>query len=301
MIRLIQLIGLVLIIVFSYGQNNDTEYWRALGYKAKVDGDHKAATENYLKVLEIDSTDYDARLAIGRLYTLQEEYKNAIRYYNLIYENDTTDVEALNGLGKCYMYLGKNKQAINYFKLALHFLPDEVQQYFYLAKAYSYGGKLNEAIATYEQVNEIDNTYSETWAGIGKMYYWKGKPKKAITYYNRALVLDPQNEEMKKEFGNIQNELKFGLTAKVKPLKEIEETYEIVALVSSLKLEKRLNDHFHIDVNILLDHSNRVFTDNIGDTTRWYDASWVKGSWISEHHRISVYAGYSGSLYPTNF
>jgi len=295
MIRFFQILILLLSVAFAVGQETNSEHWRELGYKAKVDGDFKTATTNYLKILEIDSSDYDARLAVARLYMMQEKYKTAIRYFNLIYKNDSTDVEAMNGLGRCYMYMDDNTQAIEYFNLALQYLPGEVQQYFYLAKAYSFDGQLDEAISTYRRINKIDSTYSETWAGLGKMYYWKGKPKTASIYYRKALLLDPGNEEIKNEFNSVQNELKFGLTLKVMPINEKEETYEIHALTSSIKLDKRISDHFYIDANVLVDHSNRVFADNIGDTTRWYNSSWIKGTWISEHNKISAYAGYSFS------
>ena len=234
---LITILTLILFVVSSYGQNNDSEYWRARGYQAKVAGDYQTAVDNYLKILAVDSTDYDARLALARLYTIQEKYKTSISFYNKIYRNDSTDVEALNGLGNCYILLDKSKTAIHYYECASHFLPGYVQQYFYLAKAYSHSGKLDEAIEVYREINKIDDTYSETWAGIGKMYYWKGKPKTAISYYERALELDPTNEKMIKEKQQIQNELKFGLSLKVGPIQEVEENYEINDL-AYLKTDK---------------------------------------------------------------
>jgi len=286
---------LILFVVSSYGQNNDPEYWRAKGYQAKVAGDYQTAVDNYLKIFTVDSTDYDARLALARLYTIQGKYKTSILFFNKIYQNDSTDVEALNGLGNCYILLDKTKTSVYYYERALFFLPGYVQQYFYLAKAYSYSGKLDEAIEVYREINKIDDTYSETWAGIGKMYYWKGKPKTAISYYERALELDPTNEKMIKEKQLVENELKFGLSLKVGPVQEVEENYEINALISRVKLEKRINDNFHVEANFLLDYSNRVFTDNIADTTRWFNTTWVKGNWITEHHKVSAYVGYSTS------
>ncbi|MEN8223858.1 MAG: hypothetical protein ABFS05_00740 [Bacteroidota bacterium] len=257
-------IAILIIILFagaSYGQNNDPEHWRARGDTARLDGDYHAA----------------------------------IQYYDMIYQNDSTDVEALNSLGNCYLFIDKPKESIYYFELALYLTPGEVQQYFYLAKAYSFSGQLNEAIEIYREINKIDDTYSEAWAGIGKMYYWKGKPKTASMYYGRALELDPGNETMINENQQIQDELKFGFSLNVGPVREVEETYEIDALISKVKLEKRINDHFHIDANTLVDYSSRAFTDNIGDTTRWFNTAWIKGSWIVEHHIISAHVGYSTS------
>ena len=119
----ITILFMMLFVVTSFGQTSDPEYYRAQGYQAKVAGDYQTATENYLKILAIDSNDYDALLALARLYAIQEEYTDAIKLYNNIYKNDSTDVEALNGLGNCYSLLGENQKSIHYFQKALYNLP----------------------------------------------------------------------------------------------------------------------------------------------------------------------------------
>lgn len=289
-------LSFTLLVMVCYSQTVDIEYWRDMGYQSKIEKDYSKAIGFYQKILAADLADYDARLALAKLFTITGEYDSAIIKFNEIYTGDSTDVEALNGLGECYGFLGKDKKSIFYFEKALSFLPDDIQQHFYLATAYSHGGKLNEAIDVYQKINKIDNTWSEAWAGIGKMYYWKGMPQTAVFYYKKALTLDPENNVFKNEYLDIQRELQFGLSLKISPLQEKEENYEINALVSVIKLEKRLTDYFHIDANFLLDYSNRNFTDSIGnDTTRWFNTAWVKGSWIKEHHKISIYGGYSAS------
>jgi len=294
---LIGILSFILLVVICNGQSGDIEYWRDMGYQAKVEKDYIRAIGFYQKVLTADSSDYDARLALARLFTLTDNYDSAIFLFKAIYVIDSTDVEALNGLGQCYGFLGEDKRSIYYFEQALSFLPDDILQYIYLAKAYSHGGRLDEAISVYQRINKIDNTWSEAWAGIGKMYYWKGMPHTAVFYYNKALALDPENEEYKNEYQDIQRELHFGLSVRVSPLREKEENYEINALVSVIKLEKRLTDYFHVEANFLLDYSNRDFTDTVtdGDTTRWFNTSWIKGSWIREHHKINLYGGYSNT------
>lgn len=286
---------LLLIGALAFSQNQDTEYWRKLGYDAKIKENYVTAIENYKKVLDIDTSDYDAKLALARLCLLNEEYNSSVLFFNDIFQNDSTDVEALNGLGKCHIILDKPDKAAFYFEEAIRFLPDNVQQYFDLAKAYSYDGKLNKAIEVYDDIMKIDDTYSEAWAGIGKMYYWQGKPKSAVSYYKKALALDPTNEEIANEYKNILNELKYKFTATLKPLNETEESYKINALIQKYSIEKRLGNSFNLSVNFLLDYSDRTFTDTIGDTTRWFDNTWIKAGWITNHHAVSGYAEYSNS------
>ncbi|MCK9401295.1 MAG: tetratricopeptide repeat protein [Bacteroidales bacterium] len=293
--RLVILLVFFFLVVSSFGQTNEIVNWRYLGYLAKTDKDFASAIEYYQKILAADSADYDAKLALARLYIITNEYHTAINFFNELYKNDSTDVEAMNGMGECYGLLGQDRKSIYYFEQALSFLPDDIQQHFYLAKAYGNGGKMNQAIEVYRQINQIDETYSEAWAGIGKMYFWMGKPKSAVVFYKRALDLDSENEEIKKEYLAVQSELDYALSIHFGPVIEKEENYEINAMISKVGFEKRIDDNFHIQTNFLLDYSNRDYKDNTGDTARWYNNSWVIVSWIAEHHKISVFGGYSNT------
>jgi tetratricopeptide (TPR) repeat protein len=278
-----------------FGQTGENEYWRDMGYQMKLQKDYPRAISFYKKILVADADDYDAKLALARLYVLVEKYDTAMLLFDQIFRNDSTDVEAMNGLGECHGNLGHDKVSIYYYQRALSFFPEDVQQYFYLAIAYGNGGMLDAAIATYREAMKIDSTYAETWAGIGKMYYWKGMPYTAAVYYGKALDLDPGNEEYLSEYENVQDETRYGFTVKAGPVKEKEESYVINALVTSLRLEKRISDRLHLEANILVDYSNRDFSELGGDTTRWFNATWLKGSWITIHHRWSLYGGYSAS------
>ena len=279
-----------------FAQNNSIEQLRASAYKAKLKGDYQESITNYKKILEKQSDDYDAKLALARLYFKTENYKKSTAFFNSIYKNDSTDVEALMGLGENYLYTDKVDESIVYIQKAISLLPDYVPLYLQLAKAYSWQGDLDKAIEIYNKSFTIDDTYSEAWRGLGKMYYWKDKPKTALYFYEKAVALDPSDQSIKKEFEQLKNELKYSFSATYKKLNETEESYQINALIQQYGLSKRFNDHFNISVNHLLDYSNRDFTNTeIGDTIRWFDNTWLKTGLITEHHRISLYGGYSKS------
>jgi len=286
---------LVILVCSAYAQTAETEAWRDTGYQARVNRDYPLAIGYYQKILQEDPSDYDARLALGKLFILTEEYRKAISIYEGIFAEDSSDVEAMNGLGACYGATGQDKMAVAYYEKALKYLPGEVSQYLYLAEALGNAGRMRDAIRVYEQVNAIDNTYSEAWGGIGKMYYWMNKPVTSSRYYRKALELDPQNEEIKKEYGKVRQESGWGATLRISPIQEKEENYTINALVTRLKLEKRISDHFRVEANFLLDHSDRNFTGETGDTIRWYNSSWIKGDYINKHHTLSIYGGYSNT------
>jgi Flp pilus assembly protein TadD len=283
-------------LAFSlFSQNGDVENWRRLGYIAKTEADYTTAIGYYQRILDTDPEDYDAKLALARLFIVTENYGRSIDLFDEIYRNDTTDVEALNGLGTCYEQLGKNKLSVFYFEKALNYLPDDIRQCFYLAKAYGNNGDLDKAIETYRYIIRLDETWSEAWAGIGKMYYWNGQPNHALVFYEKALELDPENAEILKEYKAVQNELYYVVTLQVGPVNEIEDSYEINAMISKITFDKRINDRYEVQATTLIDYSNRNYTADEADTTRWYDNTRIKGKWISPRHSVEAYGGYSNT------
>lgn len=285
----------VLMSQVLFSQQTKEEH-RANGYEAMQKGNFKRGINEYSFVLELDSTDYDAHLALGKLYYTIGNCDSSLYYYQRIYRNDSTDVEALNGFTRCFIRQGRMDTAINSARRAVKLLPEHVPQYLLLAKALSYDGQIQKAINVYRRANRQDSTYSEVWAGLGKMFYWKSKPATAREYYQKALKLDPGNQTIKEDSREVENAMKYHGQGKFQYIQEKESTYQIDAFLQNYTLRKRMGDHFQISVNFLLDYSNRDFTaDDSEDTTRWFDNNWIKASWLTEHHHLSAYGGYSNS------
>lgn len=280
----------------AFSQNDSVEYHRQLGYEAKLEGNFNKAISFYSLVLKEQNDDYDAKLAIARLYYTIEDYSTSIHYFNNILSNDSTDVEAAIGLGDNYLLIDSLDKSIEYYSNGIALLPTYVPLYLKLAVAYSWQGSLDKAIKTYEKILTIDDTYAEAWQGIGKMYYWKDKPKTALVYYLKAIELDPTEQSTNKEYEQIKQQLKLVASGTLKILNETEESYTINAIVQQYSLKKRVNDNFNISMNFLLDYSDRDYTHTKkGDTIRWYDNTWIKAGWITEHHKIYAYGGYTVS------
>ena len=289
---------LSILLFFAIGlfaQNTTADYWRDLGYKAKLKGDIESSIKNYKKVLEIDDEDFDAKLALANLFYSQKDFDEALNYYNLIYKVDKKDVEALNGFGRCYYKLGKLDKSTYYFQKAIENLPSYIQQYFDLAHVFIDKGELDSARIVYSYILKRDRTYAEAWAGIGKMYYWQNCPKTAVEYYVEAINLDPENKVIQKNFLQIKNELAYVPSVSLSYINESEDSYKINALVQKYRLKKRINDHFSFSINFLLDKSDRDYSDDIADTNRWFDNTWIKASWITKNNTLSAFLGASKS------
>jgi len=291
------LLILALLIGFpTFSQQKKIEEYRAKGYEFKVAKTYDSAIFYYEKILIEDSSDYDANWELASLNFKEENYKKSLVYYTFLYEKEDSimDKELILPMAEIYLKLDKIKKAISFYEQSITISPEEIPLYYKLAKAYSWDGKINEAIKTYADIIDMDSTLSEAWAGIGKMKYWQEKPHTASWYYQKALEMDPTNEEILAEYKTVQNELKYKLSAGLKAIEELQDEFDINALIQKYSVEKRITDNFNIQVNGLIDFSDRDFSaSDTSDGTRWYDSYWAKISWITNHHKISLFGGAS--------
>lgn len=290
---------LLLLLLFNitlFAQNNDIKKWRELGYEARINSKIDSSIIYYGWILDTDNDDYDAKLALARLYFNQEDYKKSKAMFKSIYRKDKKDVESLQGLGDIYLNNDKLDHAIKYYSKAIMYLPDYIPLYFKLAKAYSWNDQLDQAIETYKKILKIDDTYSEAYQGIGKMYNWKEHPFSAMKYYKKAIKLDPEEKSIRKEYNEIKELTRLNVMSSTKYLLEREKSYTIDALIENVGLYKRIGDHFDLSLGVLTDYSNRNYTDtDIGDTIRWYNTTMAKVGWLSPNHKVYMYGGYSQS------
>ncbi|MCF8331322.1 MAG: tetratricopeptide repeat protein [Bacteroidales bacterium] len=285
---------LFLLAGIAFGQKHQKDSLRAAGYEAMTEGEYDKAVNAYSKIIFLDSSDYDAHLALGRLYYKKNKCDSSILFFQRIYSKDSTDAEAMMGFTRCYIRKEKFDTAIYFAHMNIKNNPAYIPAYLLLAKALSYDGKVDKAIEVYKQANRKDDTWSQVWAGLGKMYYWKSMPYTAEEHYKKAIELDPENNSIKNEYETIRKILKLKLTGSFQYLQEKEESYQIDAFVQRYGISKRLSDHFQLSVNFLLDYSTREFVFD-DDTTRWFDNTWIKAGWINEKNHFSIYAGGSNS------
>ena len=275
-------------------QSAEAEQFRQAGYEAKEQGDLSGAIENYEKVLQLIPDDYDACLALARLYFQTEQYDRSGKCYRRMLDWDAADVEALHGLGKVMLYTDRYDEAETYLKKALELQPDYLAPYFDLAKVYSWSGNLDKAIDTYRRILEYDDTYAEAWQGLGKMYYWKEKPFDALVYYGKALKWDPANEEIRNEYEEILRETRWTLTDWVKYVSENEESYNVDALSNRISVEKRLTNLLAMDFSLTGDRAGRIYyIPGATNELRHYADAKLTLHFIFPNHRISLYGGYA--------
>jgi len=269
-----------------------TEYWRKKGFESKTQGSPQLAIAFYKKVLVIDSADYDAKLAIANLYYTIFDYKQSLIYFEKIYRTDYKDVEALHGMGKCNLELGNLTTSINYLKKAITYLPTYISPQLDLAKAYTSNGELKKAIKIYLDILEKDDTNIEALFGAAQISYWQDKPSSAAKYIKKALAIDP-SKKIKKQYEEIANALKYQVYLNFNDIHEIEEGVTTKTITLKTGLNKRLGNYFNVALNTGMESSHKKF--ELLDTTRKFDNTTVKISYLNSGQMISAFAGASAS------
>jgi len=282
-----------IILMNVSAQDSETEHYRELGYLARISNNFDSSIYCYTMVLKINSFDYDAHLALARLYFDREDYVNSWNHYHSIFVTDSTDAEAILGFAKILLRKGEYSTSAYYFdkviKPELPYLP------FYLDKAKTliYQDKLDSAILVFRKTIEIDEKCAEAWAGIGKMYYWQNKPFQALNFYQKALELEPGNQDYLQIYNNLRKETAFGVTITSRSIMEKEESYRIDALVNTVSLSKRLTDKFLLSAVLLYDFSDKDYEWQTNDTARWFNNLRLTATYLGKKNRFTVFGGYS--------
>jgi len=291
---LLTFIALTMIITVQAQSPTSADSLRLEAYHQKQKGNWQEAVRLYSQILRLQPGDYDARLALGRLYVQTEQYAKAEKIFRSMLEEDPRDAEALKGLGDAFLYTDRTEQAAEYYRQALREAPDYIPFLFALARAYAWSDRTEDAVRTYRRILRQDETYAEAWQGIGKMYYWENRPYEALRYYRKALQWYPESKEIQDEYRQILRDAAWTLQSRIQPLTEKEENYDIRALSHRFVLSKRLNDKWEWKLYADTDLSKRTYRSEIqGDTVRWYDAIALKGIYHMSDGRLAIFAGYA--------
>ena len=87
------------------------------------DGLFQDAIKWYQKSLQIDYSDIDAHLSIGKTYSYNGQYKEAIPHIKEYLKAKPKDIEIITFLGECYKKNGMFSKSIEHFKQALEIEP----------------------------------------------------------------------------------------------------------------------------------------------------------------------------------
>lgn len=280
------------------GDTLSAEYWRQKGYEAKLTGDVELSLQSYLKVLAIAPADWDAHLAVARVFFAKGTYEDARHHYLGVVAADSTNTEALWGIGRCSYRTGKFPEAAEWYRKTLHYLPGHYPLLEDLSYALINSGKTDEALEIFLKMTKAEPGEALAWAGAGKILMASGKPAGALPYLKKAVALDPGNEEIKAQLKSARGAMAFTVSYQLMYINEREPidigndtaAYNIGATVQVLGITKRVSDRLILRFGHLLDHSNREYYQQETEK-RWYDHTYLKGQYMFNSHQFGLHLG----------
>jgi tetratricopeptide (TPR) repeat protein len=116
-------------------QNNPTsvEVRARIAEIQQRQGDLKAATQSWKKVLEIDPGDFSAHLALAQIYEIRGDTAAAVAEYEACRFLDPDSISVLARLGEMYYRFGDSNLAEQSFRRALERAPDDPTLNFWMA------------------------------------------------------------------------------------------------------------------------------------------------------------------------
>ena len=126
------------------------------------------ATEHYKKITEIEPTDTDAWLMLGRLYKMSQNSVESKKAYEQVLKADAGNIDALSGLAMVLADVGDTAKAAELLKQVAEKSPNL--------------RTLTQLAAAYEQMREF---------------------KLAAQTLKRAIEMQPENNELRREYANI--------------------------------------------------------------------------------------------------
>lgn len=288
------------------GDTTSAEYWRQKGFEAKTAGQTDLALKHYLKVLEIASGDWDASLAVARIFFLQGDYQKTIIHYKTALLSDSANTEALYGIGRCSYRLGNFKEAVTWYRRALVFMPGHVPLLEDLSYALVNNNQTADALEVYQKMIRVDSSIAMAWVGAGRIYQMTDRPATAARYLKRALELDSANQEAKSLYQKAKKELAFTAGYQLMYINETEPidigsdtaAYNIDAILHRISLSRRVSDRIFLTFSHLTDRSTRAYYQQETEK-RWYDQTYFRAMYQSGGHKLGLHLG--GSFVENRF
>ncbi|HVP57573.1 MAG TPA: tetratricopeptide repeat protein, partial [bacterium] len=188
-------------------------------------GRYAEAAETWKKLVDLDATDYGARIGLANAYFEMGQADSAIAGLKAVIAADPRNMQALVSLATVYVrkglgapaleaaeaalkvnpsdgtshlnrglaleLLGKPDEAVEEYRQAVHFAPDLAEPYANLAQAYLARGMLTSALEAARKAAELGPDKPEVHYVLGQALESSGKPDEALAHYLASIKLNP--------------------------------------------------------------------------------------------------------------
>ena len=219
---------------------NDAAYWFNLGVMRKDSGDMAGAEQAYRKALQISPNDLDTNTNLGLLLFKEGKYSDSETYFQRVAGSDPNSVNAKLDLGSAAAKAGDKATAMASFKEVLRAEPnntsvrlnlaellydagdDQGAQYHYnlvlkqepnnsralngIGLLHLKGSQLPQAEAAFRSSIEYDEHYLPAYNNLAVTLERMNRRKQAIAVLQRALTLDPNDGNVKRNLNRLRSE-----------------------------------------------------------------------------------------------
>ncbi len=127
---------------------------------------------------------------LGQIVTEKNYFDSIRNFYERVLEIDSTNYDALTNLGVIYQQKGDMEKSLGYFEKAVKFHPQKSRVYHNLGILNSIMRRLDNAIINLNIASELDATNSNSIRVLGIIYLQNEMFSEAIETFQRALSRD---------------------------------------------------------------------------------------------------------------
>ncbi len=187
---------------------DDYNYLRR-GMRLEEFGRVAEAEEQYLRALEMNPQNTDARYALGLSYANRGSFDEAEAEFRAVLELEPEHVLSLGCLGGVYAQQGRFQAAIEQYLDCLESMegqPEfEASIRLNLGMVYFQVGNHEDAEGEFQRVLEIEPENVDVFLALGNIKLTRGDIAGAIREFERVLELDPANAALRERVMNLRS------------------------------------------------------------------------------------------------
>lgn len=166
-------------------------------------GQSEVAFEYYLKVIELEPDNFEARFRVGLLFLKNKKFEEAVQVFAKILKDDSKNEDMYLQLFKFYedyLKLDPSNERIKWAQRdVIEAYTDFINQnsskalsYYNLGGFYKSYGQPHRAISAYQMALDLDPKHAKTLYNLGNIRKDQGRLKDAIELYKKALKSNPR-------------------------------------------------------------------------------------------------------------
>ncbi|MFQ6105163.1 MAG: tetratricopeptide repeat protein [Candidatus Glassbacteria bacterium] len=171
----------------------DCDKFAAFGRQYLKNKNYERAEENFLRVIELDSTHVDCHYYLGNTYLEMGDTTRAVEQYHTALKFDPGYSDAYARLATVYQHRKDVENASKAFSRLIELDPDNLSYRLNYASVLFQNEMYQEAMRQYGEALKLDSTSVNVWMGIGLSHYTMGDWKEAIGPLEKASELNPSD------------------------------------------------------------------------------------------------------------